>query len=97
MKAWCCDNLQLDLNAIYDWASKKFSYVCFSSNISAYKSNLYIDPEMNIISPSTHVLDLGVSMSIAGSLSQERYVFRFILKLSTVALFLSQAALWCLI
>ena len=38
-------------------------YVCFSSNVSAYKSNLYIDPAMNIIRPSTHVLDLGVSMS----------------------------------
>ena len=43
--------------------SKKFSYVCFSSNASAYKSNLYIDPAMNIIGPSTHVRDLGVSMS----------------------------------
>ena len=31
--------------------------------MSAYKSNLYIDPVMNIIGPSTHVLDLGVSMS----------------------------------
>ena len=66
-----CDNLQLDLNAVYDWASsnnmvfnpKKFSYVCFSSNVSAYKSNLYIDRAMNIIGPSTHVCDLGVSMS----------------------------------
>ena len=66
-----CDNLQLDLNAVYDWASssnmffnsKKFSYVCFSSNVSAYKSNLYFDPAMNIIGLSTHVLDLGVSMS----------------------------------
>ena len=28
-----------------------------------YKSNLYIDPAMNIIGPSTHVRDLGVSMS----------------------------------
>ena len=45
-----CDNLQLDLNAVYDWASsnnmffnsKKFSYVCFISNVSAYRSNLYI-------------------------------------------------------
>ena len=41
-----CDKLQLDLNAVYDWPSsnnmffnsKKFSYVCFSSNASAYKS-----------------------------------------------------------
>ena len=31
--------------------------------VSAYKSNLYIDLAMNIIGPSTHVLDLGVSMS----------------------------------
>ena len=64
-----CDNLQFDLNAVYDWASsnsfnsKKFSYVCFSSSVFAYKSNLYIHPAMNIIGPSTHVLDLGVSMS----------------------------------
>ena len=44
--------------------SKTFSYVCFSSNVSAYKSNFYIDPAMNIIVPSTHVLDLGVSMTL---------------------------------
>ena len=36
----------------------------FSSNVSAYIiSNLYIDPAINLIGPSTHVLDLGVSMS----------------------------------
>ena len=40
-----------------------FSYVSFSSNGAAYKCNAYIDPSMNIISPSTHVLDLGFSMS----------------------------------
>ena len=45
------------------FTSKKFSYVCFSSNMSAYTSNLYIDPAMNTIGPSTHVRDLGVSMS----------------------------------
>ena len=32
--------------------------------MSAYKSNLYIDPAMNIIGPSTHVRDLGFSMFI---------------------------------
>ena len=42
---------------------KKNSYICFSSNESAYKSNLYIDPARKIIGPSTHVLDLGGSMS----------------------------------
>ena len=41
-------------------AKQKFSYVCFSSNVSAYKSNLYINPAMNIIGPSTHVIELGV-------------------------------------
>ena len=30
--------------------------------MSAYKSNLYIDPAINIIGPSTHVLDVGVFM-----------------------------------
>ena len=66
-----CDNLQLDLSALYDWASsdnmffnsKKFSYVCFSSNVSAYKSNLYVDPAINIIGSSIQVVNLGVSMS----------------------------------
>ena len=66
-----CDNLPFDLNDVYEWASSnnmffyshRFSYVYFSSNVSAYKSNLYIEPAMNIIGPSTHVLDLGVSMS----------------------------------
>ena len=66
-----CDNLQFDLDTLYDWASSNnmffnsnfFSYVSFSSNGAAYKSNVYIDPSMNIISPSTHVVDLGISMS----------------------------------
>ena len=65
-----CDKLQLDLNAVYDWASSNNMFLTpkslvmfFSSNMSAYKSNLYIDPAMNIIGPSTHVRDLGVSMS----------------------------------
>ena len=40
---------------------KKFSYVSFSSN-ATYKSNRYIDPSMNRISTSTHVLDVGISM-----------------------------------
>ena len=44
------DNVQLDLNAVYDWASsnnmffnsQKFSYVCFRSNVSAYISQICI-------------------------------------------------------
>ena len=45
-----CDNLQFDLGTVYDWASsnnmffnsKKFTYVPFSINGAAYKSNAYI-------------------------------------------------------
>ena len=35
----------------------------FSSNGGSYKSNAYIDPSMNIINLSAHVLDLDISMS----------------------------------
>ena len=63
-----CDNLQFDLGTVYDWASFNnmffntffLTYVPFSINGAAYKSNAYIDTSMNIISPSTHVLDLGI-------------------------------------
>ena len=66
-----CDHLQFDQDTVYDWASSNnmfltrffYSYVSFSSNGVAYKSNVYIDSSMNIISPSTHVADLGISMS----------------------------------
>ena len=42
-----------------------YCYVPFSVNGTDYKSNAYIDPSMNII--STHVLDLGISMSSNGT------------------------------
>ena len=60
-----CNMLQFDLNTVYDWASS--NNMCFNSFLAmpgaAYKSNAYIDPSINIIIPSTHVLDLGISMS----------------------------------
>ena len=66
-----CDTLQQDLNHVYDWASinnmffnaQKFYYVSFSPNKYSILSNVYINPEYNIISPSSNVLDLGVYMS----------------------------------
>ena len=66
-----CDTLQQDLNHVYDWASinnmffnaHKFYYVSFSPNKYSSLSNVYINPEYNIISPSSNVLDLGVYMS----------------------------------
>ena len=65
------NTLQQDLNHVYDWASannmffnaQKFYYVSFSPNKYSSLSNVYINPEYNIISPSSNVLDLGVYMS----------------------------------
>ena len=66
-----CNTLQQDLNHVCDWASannmffnaQKFYYVSFSLNQFSILSNVYINPEYNIISPSSNVLDLGVYMS----------------------------------
>ena len=66
-----CNTLQQDLNNVYDWASanymffnaQKFYYVSFSPNKYSSLSNVYINPECNIISPYSNVLDLGVYMS----------------------------------
>ena len=66
-----CDTLQQDLNHVYDWASinnmffnaQKFNYVSFSPNKYSSLSNVYINPEYNIISPSSNVLALDVYMS----------------------------------
>ena len=65
-----CNTLQQDLNHVYEWAStnnmlfnaQKFYYVSFSPNKYSSLSNVYINLEYNIISPSSNVLDLGVYM-----------------------------------
>ena len=57
-----CDTLQQDLNHVYDWAStnnmffnaQKFYYVSSSPNKYSSLSNVYINPEYNIISPSSN-------------------------------------------
>ena len=66
-----CDNLQYDLNSIYNWAvhnnmffnSEKFHYISFSSSLSFNSYNVYANPNMEIINPSDNVLDLGIFMS----------------------------------
>ena len=66
-----CNTLQQDLNHVYDWASvnnmffnaQKFYYVSFSHNKYSSLSNVYINPQYNIISPSSNVLNLGMYMS----------------------------------
>ena len=52
-----CDNLQYDLNSIYNWAvhnnmffnSEKFHYISFSSSLSFNSYNVYANPNMEII------------------------------------------------
>jgi len=66
-----CDNLQVDLNTIYDWATcnnmyfnpNKFNYIAFSSSLNCTRSNVYTNPNFDIIPPSVNVKDLGVFMS----------------------------------
>ena len=66
-----CDNLQYDLNSIYNWAvhnnmffnSEKFHYISFSPYLSFNSYNVYANPNMEIINPSENVLDLGIFMS----------------------------------
>ena len=66
-----CDSLQRDLNSVYKWASdnnmffnaKKFHYLPLSASQASNKSNVYINPSMDIIPQSTDVPDLGIIMS----------------------------------
>ena len=62
-----CDQLQIDLNSVYDRAhvnkmffnAHKFNYVSFNGSMTPGRSNVYTNPDMEIISPSMNNLDLG--------------------------------------
>ena len=66
-----CDNLQSDLKTIYNWTlynnmffnSQKFHYVSYSSSLSSNGTNVYVNPVLQIINPTSNVLDLGIFMS----------------------------------
>ena len=66
-----CDNLQSYLNTIYNWAlynnmffnSQKFHYVSYSSSLSSNGTNVYVNPDLEMINSTTNVLDLGIFMS----------------------------------
>ena len=68
-----CDNLQSDLNTIYNWALQnngfngfnfqKFDYISYISSLSSYSYNVYVNSNMEITNPSDNVLDLGIFMS----------------------------------
>ena len=65
-----CNQLQIDLNSVYDWDrvnnmfnSQKMYYVSFNGSMTPCGSNVYTNPDMEILSPSGNVLDLGIYMS----------------------------------
>ena len=66
-----CDQLQIDLNSVYDWAhvnnmffnAHTFNYVSFNGSRTTCGYNVYTNPNMEIISPSRNVLDMGIYMS----------------------------------
>ena len=66
-----CDQLQIDLHSVYDWEhvnnmffiAQKCNYVSFNGSKTPCGYNVYTNPNMEIISPSRNVLDLGICMS----------------------------------
>ena len=43
--------------------SQKFNYVSYSSSLSSNGTNVYVNPDLEIINPTSNVLDLGIFMS----------------------------------
>ena len=43
--------------------SQKFHYVSYSSSLSSNVTNVYVNPDLEIINPTNNVLDLGIFMS----------------------------------
>ena len=66
-----CDQFQIDLNSVYDWAhvnnlyfnAQKFNYVSFNGSVTPCDSNVYTNPNMEIISPPMNVLTIVIHMA----------------------------------
>ena len=66
-----CDQLQADLNTIYDWQTKnnmlfnedKFELLRYGRNKHIKQSTIYVGPQNNVINEQTNVKDLGIIMS----------------------------------
>ena len=77
-----CDNLQYDLNSIYNWAvqnnmffnAEEFHYISFSSSLSFNSYNVYANPNMEIINPSDNVLDLDLCIFMSSNCSFEFHI-----------------------
>ena len=67
-----CDSLQRDLNSVYKWASdnnmffnaKKFHYLPLGASQASNKSNVYINPSMDIIPQWTSSHNLQMSLTL---------------------------------
>ena len=78
---------KIDLNSVYDWAhvnnmffnAQKFNYVSFNGSMTPCGSNVYTNPNMEIISPSMNVLDLGIYIRVTAPL-----IMKFLVCLKSV-------------
>ena len=52
-----------DDTRVYSNITQKFHYVSYSSSLSSNVTNVYVNPDLEIINPTNNVLDLGIFMS----------------------------------
>ena len=66
-----CNVLQSDLESVYNWAdvnnmlfnASKFDYLSFAYKNNSHSSNVYVNPDLNIINQHDNIKDLGILMS----------------------------------
>ena len=66
-----CNVLQSDLESVYNWAdvnnmlfnAGKFDYLSFACKNNSLSSNVYVNPDLNIINQHDNIKDLGILMS----------------------------------
>ena len=66
-----CNVLQSDLESVYNWAdvnnmlfnASKFDYLSFACKNNSLSSNVYVNPDLNIINQHDNIKDLGILMS----------------------------------
>ena len=63
-----CNVLQSDLESVYNWAdvnnmlfnASKFDYLSFACKNNSLSSNVYVNPDLNIINQHDNIKDLGI-------------------------------------
>ena len=77
-----CNVLQSDLESVYNWAdvnnmlfnAGKFDYLSFACKNNSLSSNVYVNPDLNIINQHDNIKDLGKLMSSDCSFEKHIYL-----------------------